>query len=76
MVPGLGTENGPGVACGIGLSGSLQFVAHSAISTMDGRIHERCKKLAKAYVGTVDHSPGPREPDEPDPELAAPGQGG
>lgn len=76
IVPGLSPDGpAPGVACGIGLTGSLQFISHTGVMTIDGERHQTCLHLARDYANSVASSPGPREPDDPHFKFAAPGHG-
>lgn len=73
IIPGVGDINlPPGTACSTGLSGSLQFAQHSAMKTMDGRVHEECRSLARDWLEGVTSSPGPLSEPAEDQELAAP----
>jgi hypothetical protein len=73
IVPGLGaTAPSPGVACGTGLSGSLQFDSYQGVLTLDGTIHDECMAAAQAYIASVDPSPGPLPPQEPEQTYARP----
>lgn len=74
IIPGHGSlDVPPGTACGVGLSGSRQMVPNSGIGQIDGRKHDECRELVAAFLATIDPSPGPRTPDDPDKEFAAPG---
>jgi hypothetical protein len=76
LIPGLGVQEPPGAACGVGLAGSFQVVPLHAIGAMDGEVHDLCRQLVQTFIGAIDTSPGPYTPDEEPPVLAPPGQGG
>lgn len=74
IVPGLGSLTvPPGTACGVGLSGSRQWMSWTGLRSIDGPKCPECLGIATAWVDEIDPSPGPRTPDEPDIELAPPG---
>lgn len=72
IVPGIGSRFlPPGTACGVGLTGSLQFESDQGVRSLDGQLHQECIAIAGAYLESIDPSPGPREPD-PEPKPLAP----
>jgi len=74
IVPGWGSlDVPPGTACGIGLTGSLTTVAHSAIRSLDGRQHDECVEIAEGFLADVaGASPGPLRAADPPQKLAPP----
>ena len=73
IVPGVGDiDLPPGTACSTGLAGSLTFVSHSQIRTIDGRVHPECMEAALDYIVRISSSPGLVPGPEPDRQLAAP----
>lgn len=74
IVPGYGSlDVPPGTACGTALSGSRQSIPHSGLRHIDGPKHEECLAIVDVFLSTIDPSPGPLTPDEPDQEFAPPG---
>ena len=73
IIPGHGSRiTPPGTACNVGLTGSLQFVEHSAIRTLDGQQHDECVGIVNAWLESIDPSPGALRPPDPEVKLAAP----
>lgn len=73
IIPGMGSLNlPPGTACSTGLVGSLQFAQHSALKSLDGRVHEECRAIAEAWIESLDPTPGPLAQPDDGPALAGP----
>lgn len=74
IIPGFGSKiTPPGTVCNTGLSGSLQQVDHSAITTLDGKRHDECVGIVNAWLEGLDPSPGKLRAADPEVKLAAPG---
>lgn len=76
IIPGHGKQAPPpGVACGTGLAGSIQFETNQGVKTKDGTRHAQCVVLAENWIAGLDSGPGPMNPEPPNEPLAAPGRG-